>query len=46
MEYVVIPEDGLLLKLPEEIDQRQATLFGMSGVAMRTCRHGDPRMGD
>lgn len=46
MEYVVMPEVGLLLKLPEEIDQRQAALLGMSGVAMRTCRHADLRMGD
>ena len=45
-EYVVAREDGLLIKLPEEVDPRQAALFGMSSVAMRTCRHADLRMGE
>jgi 2-desacetyl-2-hydroxyethyl bacteriochlorophyllide A dehydrogenase len=45
-EYVVMPEDGLLIKLPPEVDQKHAALFGMSSVAMRTCRHADLRMGE
>ena len=46
MEYVVAREDGLLIKLPEDVDPRHAALFGMSGVAMRSCRHADLRMGE
>ena len=45
-EYVVAREDGLLIKLPEDVDPRQAALFGMSSVAMRSCRHADLRMGE
>ena len=46
MEYVVIPEDGLLVKLPAEVDPKHAALFGMASVAMRSCRNADPRMGE
>ncbi len=46
MEYVVAREDGLLIKLPEDVDPKHAALFGMSGVAMRSCRHADLRMGE
>ena len=45
-EYVVTREDGLLIKVPEDVDPRQAALFGMSSVAMRSCRHADLRMGE
>ena len=45
-EYVVAREDGLLIKLTEDVDPRQAALFGMSSVAMRSCRHADLRMGE
>ncbi len=45
-EYVVAREDGLLIKVPEDVDPRQAALFGMSCVAMRSCRHADLRMGE
>ena len=45
-EYVVAREDGLLIKLPEDVDPRQAALFGMSSVAMRSCQHADLRMGE
>ena len=27
-EYVVMPEDGLLIKLPDSIDRKEAALFG------------------
>jgi len=46
MEYVIIPEDGLLIKISCKVDQRQAVLFGMASVAMRTCRNADLRMGE
>jgi 2-desacetyl-2-hydroxyethyl bacteriochlorophyllide A dehydrogenase len=45
MEYCLVPEDGLLIRLPEDIDPRHAALFGMASVAMRSCRHADLRMG-
>ena len=45
-EYVVTREDGLLIKVPEDVDPRQAALFGMSSVAMHSCRHAELRMGE
>ena len=46
VEFVTIAEDDLVLKLPSDIDPVQAALFGMGGVAMRSCRNADLRMGD
>ena len=46
VERFTIPEDGLLLKLPEYIDPGEAALFGISGVAMHCCRRVDPRIGE
>ena len=45
-EYVVMPEDGLLIKLPDSIDRKEAALFGMTSVAMRTCRNAELQMGE
>jgi 2-desacetyl-2-hydroxyethyl bacteriochlorophyllide A dehydrogenase len=45
MEYCVIPEDGLLIRLPHEVDLRHAALFGMASVAMHCCSHAELRMG-
>ena len=46
VEYAVRPETGLLIKLPETVDPKHAALFGMSSVAMHTCRNADLRMGE
>ena len=46
MEYVVMPEDGLLIVLPESVDPKHAALFGMASVAMHTCRNADLAMGE
>ena len=46
VERFTISEDGLLLKLPEDIDPADAALFGISGVAMHCCRRVDPRIGE
>ena len=46
VERFTIPEDGLLLKLPEGVDPSEAALFGISGVAMHCCRRVDPRIGE
>lgn len=45
-EYIVIAEDDLLIKLPDSIDHTEAALFGMTSVAMRTCRNTELEMGE
>ncbi len=45
-EFVLWPEHILCLKVPENVDQREAALFGMASVAMRSCRNADLRMGE
>jgi 2-desacetyl-2-hydroxyethyl bacteriochlorophyllide A dehydrogenase len=45
-EYSVVPEDGLLLKLPESVDRTHAALFGVSAVAMHTCRNAELKVGE
>ncbi len=46
VEFAVFDEDWLNVKLPPEVDRREAALFGMTSVAMRTCRNADIRMGE
>lgn len=46
VEFAVIPENWLYIKLPPEIDPKEAALFGMASVAMRTCRNADLRLGE
>jgi 2-desacetyl-2-hydroxyethyl bacteriochlorophyllide A dehydrogenase len=46
VEYVVIPEDGLLAKLPPSVEPKQAALFGMASVAMHTCANAGLGVGD
>ena len=46
MEFCLQPENGLSIRLPENIDQKHAALFGMASVAMRVCRRADLRMGN
>lgn len=46
VEYALFDENFLFCVLPPEVDQREAALFGMTSVAMRTCRHADIRMGE
>ena len=45
-EYVVTSEESLLVRLPEDVDPTHAALFGMAGVAMRSCRNADVRMNE
>lgn len=45
-EYALFDEDFLYCRLPPDVDPREAALFGMTSVAMRTCRHADIRMGE
>lgn len=46
VERFVIPENGLLHKLPEGVEPAEAALFGISGVAMHCCRRVEPRIGE
>lgn len=45
-EYALIPQVWLQVKLPDNVDRREAALFGMTSVAMRTCRHADIKLGE
>ncbi|MCC5875617.1 MAG: zinc-binding alcohol dehydrogenase [Candidatus Sumerlaeia bacterium] len=36
----------LYVKIPESVDKREAALFGMASVAMRTCRNANIRLGE
>ena len=46
MEYIVMPEDGLLVRLPQTVEPTHAALFGMASVAMHACRTADLRLGE
>ena len=45
-EYIIMAEDDLLIKLPDSVDRTEAALFGMTSVAMRTCRNTELKMGE
>lgn len=46
VEFVTIAEDDLVLKLPPDVDPMHAVLFGMGGVAMRSCCNAELRIGE
>ena len=46
LEYIVVAEDELLIKLPDSVDQREAALYGMAAVALNTCRNADLKIGE
>ncbi len=46
VERFKIPENGLLIKLPDDVDPAEAALFGIAGVAMHCCRRVEPRIGE
>ena len=45
-EYAVMPEDGLLARLPDSMDLTEAALLGTCSVAMRTCRNAELNVGE
>lgn len=45
-EYAMFDENFLYCKLPPQVDLTEAAIFGMTSVAMRTCRNADIRMGE
>lgn len=46
LEYIVVAEDDLLVKLPDSVDLKQAALFGMAAVALNTSRNAAMKMGE
>ena len=46
VEYVVVPQDELLARLPDSVDRSHAALLGMAGVAVHVCRTIDVRAGE
>ncbi len=45
-EYAVMPEDGLLVRLPGTMELTEAALLGICSVAMRTCRNAELSVGE
>ncbi len=46
LEYVVVAEDDLLVKLPDSVDPKEAALFGVGAVALNTCRNAELKLGE
>ncbi len=46
LDYIVIADDALLIKLPQEVDQSEAAIYGMAAVALNTIRNTDPKIGE
>ncbi len=46
LEYIVVAEDELLVKLPDDVDLREAAIYGMAAVALNTIRNDAPRIGE
>ncbi len=46
LEFIVIAEDKLLIRLPDTVELREAAIYGMAAVALNTIRNADPRIGE
>ncbi len=46
IEYIVVAEDDLLIKLPSDVDLREAAIYGMAAVALNTVRNAAPQIGE
>ena len=46
IEYIVVAEDDLLIKLPDDVDRREAAIYGMVAVALNTVRNAEPKIGE
>ena len=46
LEFVVVAEDDLLVKLPDSVDPQEAALFGVGAVALNTCRNAELKLGE
>jgi len=45
-EYCLEEEERLHIVLPNEVNPKEAALFGLTSVAMRSCRNANLRVGD
>lgn len=46
LEYIVVAEDELLIKLPNGVSQSEAAIYGMAAVALNTIRNAAPKIGE
>ncbi len=46
LDYIVLAEDALLIKLPDAVDLSEAAIYGMAAVALNTIRNTDPKIGE
>ncbi len=46
LEYIVVAEDELLIKLPDEVDLSESAIYGMAAVALNTIRNAAPQIGE
>ena len=46
LDYIVVAEDELLIKLPDEVDLREAAIYGMAAVALNTVRNAALKIGE
>jgi 2-desacetyl-2-hydroxyethyl bacteriochlorophyllide A dehydrogenase len=46
LEYCLVPEDSLLVKLPNQVNPEEAALLGLASAAMRSCRTASLEEGD
>jgi len=46
VEFAVIPETALLVRLRPEVDRRHAALYGLAASAMHVCSDAAPALGE
>ena len=46
LEYIVVAEDELLIKLPSDVSLSEAAIYGMAAVALNTIRNAAPKIGE
>ena len=46
LDYIVVGEDELLIKLPDSIEPPEAAIYGMAAVALNTVRNAELKMGE
>lgn len=46
LDYIVIAEDALLIRLPDAVNLSETAIYGMAAVALNTIRNTDPKIGE
>jgi 2-desacetyl-2-hydroxyethyl bacteriochlorophyllide A dehydrogenase len=46
LEFILDADDSLLVKLPDNVDPKDAALFGVASVAMHDVRRAETKLGD